>query len=380
MRIAFNASVLLAPLTGLGQYSRHLAMGLAAFQGVNADFFYGAYWSKEVRSAPLPAAASVLPWIRSNVPFSYELRRLVQTQRFKAHARPERFDIYHEPNILPLPFDGLTVLTVHDLSWTRFPQLHPAVRVRAMNKYFEPGLKRASLILTDSEFVKRELMDVFGVRPELIVSVPLGVEPLFRPQLPDETLSVLTRHGLQHGQYLLAVGTLEPRKNLQLALHAFMQLPSATRKHFPLVLVGMTGWHTSELEAQMAPLTRSGEVRQLGYLSRTDLATVMAGALTLIFPSIYEGFGLPPLEAMACGVPVIASDVSSLPEVVGDTGLLINPQDSQALANAIELMATDSTTREKLSKKALERSREFTWGRCVAQTVSAYRQVLPSQK
>jgi glycosyltransferase involved in cell wall biosynthesis len=380
MRIAFNATGLLSPLTGIGQYSRHLALGLAAFEGINVDFFYGAYWSKDVRGAPLQAAASVLPWIRSNVPFSYELRRLVQAQRFKAHARPDRFDIYHEPNILPLPFDGLTVLTVHDLSWIRFPQLHPAVRVRAMDKYFEPGLKRASLILTDSEFVKRELMDVFGVRPELIVSVPLGVEPLFRPQVADETLSVLTRHGLQHGQYLLAVGTLEPRKNLQLALHAFMQLPPAIRKHFPLVLVGMTGWHTSALEAQMAPLIRSGEVRQLGYLSRADLATVMAGALTLIFPSIYEGFGLPPLEAMACGVPVIASDVSSLPEVVGDTGMLIDPQDSQALAEAIELMVTDSATREKLSKKALLKSKEFTWSRCVAQTISAYRQVLPVQK
>jgi glycosyltransferase involved in cell wall biosynthesis len=376
MRVAFNATGLLSPLTGIGQYSRHVAMGLADCDGLNAEFFYGAYWSKEVRAAPMPSAASVLPWIRRNVPFSYELRRLVQKHRFTSHARPGCFDLYHEPNILPLPFDGPTVVTVHDLSWIRFPHTHPIDRVRAMDKYFEPGLQRASLILTDSEFVKRELMDVFGVQPERIKPVLLGVEPLFRPQSPAETLPVLSRHALKHGQYLLAVGTLEPRKNLQVALQAFMQLPPALRKQYPLVLVGMTGWHTSTLETQMAPLIRSGELRQLGYVSRTDLATVIAGALTLIYPSFYEGFGLPPLEAMACGVPVIASDASSIPEVVGDTGLLVNPHDSHGLAEAMEMMVTDSATRGKLAIKALTRSKEFTWARCLEQTIGAYRQVL----
>lgn len=126
----------------------------------------------------------------------------------------------------------------------------------------------------------------------------------------------------------------------------------------------------------MAPLISAGEVRQLGYLSRTDLATVIAGALTLIYPSIYEGFGLPPLEAMACGVPVIASDVSSLPEVVGDTGLLINPHDADAVAQAIKLLVMDQAVRGTLAAKALARSKEFTWERCVNQTVGAYQQVL----
>jgi alpha-1,3-rhamnosyl/mannosyltransferase len=378
MRVAFNATGLLSPLTGIGQYSRHVALGLAACDELDAEFFYGAYWSNEVRAAPLPAAASVLPWIRRNVPFSYELRQLVQKHRFTSHAGPGRFDLYHEPNILPLPFDGPTVVTVHDLSWIRFPHTHPIERVRAMDKYFEPGLQRASLILTDSEFVKRELMEVFGVRPERIRPVLLGVEPLFRPQSAAETLPVLSRHALVHGQYLLAVCTLEPRKNLQVALQAFMQLPPAMRKQYPLVLVGMTGWNTSALEAQLAPLISAGEVRQLGYVSRTDLATVIAGALTLIYPSIYEGFGLPPLEAMACGVPVIASDVSSLPEVVGDTGLMINPQDSDAVAQAIQLLVMDPAVRATLATKALARSKEFTWERCVEQTVGAYRQVLKS--
>lgn len=376
MRIAFNATALLSPLTGIGQYSHQLAKGLAASDGVDAEFFYGAYWSQEVRSAPLPAAGSLLPWLRSNVPFSYAMRRVVQDYRFSSHVRHKRFDIYHEPNILPLPYDGVTVLTVHDLSWIRFPEMHPVERVRAMDKYFEPGLRRASLILTDSEFVKRELVDVFGVRPDLIVPVPLGVEALFRPQTAQETLPVLSRLDLLHGQYLLAVGTLEPRKNLQLALQAFMQLPPPMRKQYPLVLAGMTGWHNSALEVKMAPMIRAGEVRQLGYLSREDLAVVIAGALTLIYPSVYEGFGLPPLEAMASGVPVISSNVSSLPEVVGDTGVLVDPHDADMLAQVVERMISDTSARDKLSEKALVKSKEFTWDRCVTQTMSAYQELL----
>ncbi|MDD1618677.1 MAG: glycosyltransferase family 4 protein [Methylococcaceae bacterium] len=138
----------------------------------------------------------------------------------------------------------------------------------------------------------------------------------------------------------------------------------------------MNGWHTSELEQQIAPLVRAGEVRQIGYLPREELVMVIAGALTLIYPSIYEGFGLPPLEAMACGVPVIASEVSSLPEVVGDSGLLINPHDDEALAQAIQKLITDPDIRQQLSQKALARSAEFTWDKCVRQTVDVYRQAL----
>lgn len=378
MRIALNATALLSPLTGIGQYTYHLAKGLQAKQGLELDFFYGSGWSKELRDKPASNIATIKSLVKRFVPHPYSVSRFIQQRRFNGGIRSNPPDMYHEPNFLAFKCPKPSIITVHDLSWIRFPHTHPVERVRAMDKYFEPGLRRASLILTDSEFVKRELMEVFGLRPELIVPVPLGVEPLFRPQTAEETLPVLSRHGLLHGQYLLAVGTLEPRKNLQVALHAFMQLPPAMRKHYPLVLVGMTGWHTSALEAQMAPMIRAGEVRQLGYLSREDLATVIAGATTLIYPSIYEGFGLPPLESMACGVPVIASNVSSLPEVVGDTGLLVNPHDAEAVAQAIQRMVSDPALRCKLSANALARSKGFTWDRCVTQTMGAYQQLLSS--
>ena len=376
MRVAFNSTSLLSPLTGIGQYSRHLALGLTQYPDVQPDFFYGAFWSKEVRSAPPAAVASALPWLRSRVPGSYTLRRRVQTWQFGSHAKRTAFDLYHEPNNLPLPFDGPTIVTVHDLSWIRYPQAHPAERVRVMDKYFEPGIRSASFVLTDSKFVKSELIEVFGLDPDRIRPVMLGVEPLFRPQGVEEAKSVLSRHGLNYGAYILAVGTLEPRKNLAVALHAFMQLTPETRQKFPLVLVGMKGWHTSALEQQLAPLVQAGEVRQLGYLPREDLATLIAAATTLVYPSIYEGFGLPPLEAMACGVPVITSSVSSIPEVVGDTGLLLDPEDVNGFRDAMEMMITAPDIRAALGRKALARSKLFTWQACVEQTVDAYRQVL----
>jgi glycosyltransferase involved in cell wall biosynthesis len=376
MRVAFNATSLLSPLTGIGQYSQHLATGLARQPNVRAEFFYGAIWSAEVRDTPPAPVASALPWLRRNIPGSYALRRMVQNHRFTSRAKTAEFDLYHEPNILPLPFDGPTVVTVHDLSWIRYPGTHPVARVREMDKYFEPGLRHASLILTDSAFVKRELMEIFDISSALIKPVALGVEPLFRLQNRHETKPVLHRLGLQHGEYVLAVGTLEPRKNLQVALTAFMQLPSRARQKFPLVLVGTKGWNSSELELQIAPMLKAGEVRQLGYLPREDLATVIAGSTCLIYPSIYEGFGLPPLEAMACGIPVITTNVSSIPEVVGDTGVLLDPQDVDGFKQAIEMMISAPDVRAALGRNALARSAMFTWESCVAHTVDAYRQVL----
>jgi alpha-1,3-rhamnosyl/mannosyltransferase len=372
MHLAFNATALLSPLTGIGQYSYHLATGLMAQQNLELDFFYGAYWSKQLRTSPAGTLAATLPWLRRHVPYSYELRRWLQNSRFSQVVMHGKFDLYHEPNILALGFEGPTVITVHDLSWIRHPEAHPVERVKAMNRYFESGLRRAKALITDSAFVKQELIDVFGVAADLITPIALGVDALFKPLTPSQTLEVLSRHNLEHGHYFLAVGTLEPRKNLAVALNAFLQLPAAIQKRTPLVLIGMKGWHTSALEQQIAPLVRSGQVRQLGYLDRSDLAVLMAGALTLVYPSIYEGFGLPPLESMACATPVICANSSSLPEVVGDAGVLIDAQDDQALANALLRMVEDHHWRTGLADKAVEHAASLTWARCVDKTMAVY--------
>ena len=375
MKIAFNATPLLSPLTGIGHYTHQLATGLLARPDVELDFFYATGWSKEIRNKPIKNMVTFKSLFKRLIPNSYITSRYLQQSSFNRDLKSKSVTLYHEPNFLPFKFKGPTILTAHDLSWIRFPETHPAERVAMMNRYFEPGLRRADSIITVSEFGKSELIDVFGISPERIKTIPLGVERSFHPRSVENTQSVLTRHDLTHGQYILSVGTLEPRKNLQTTLRAYMQLPASIRKRFPLILVGMKGWHTSELEKQIAPLIRAGEIRQMGYLTRGDLAIIMSGALTLVFPSIYEGFGLPPLEAMSCGVPVIASNVSSLPEVVRDTGILIDPHDDDALTTSIERLISAPEIRQDLSKKARARSLLFTWENCVEQTVEVYRHV-----
>jgi alpha-1,3-rhamnosyl/mannosyltransferase len=372
--VAFNGVPLLSPLTGIGQYSKSLLQGLDARADVRSLKFYGKGWSEEIRKPSLSAVAS-MSWkdvIRKMVPNAYEISRWGQQWRFSSGVQKFKPDIYHEPNFLAYRFDGPSVITVHDLSWIRYPETHPVTRVRAMDKFFEPGLRRASRVITVSEFVKQELIEVFGIRPEIIHPVLLGADGLFQPQDAAQTQPVLQGLSLTHGRYLLAVGTLEPRKNLQATLEAYAGLPTKLRERFPLVVVGMKGWKTSSLEQKLAPMVASGQVRQLGYLSREDLATVMAGAAAMVYPSIYEGFGLPPLEAMACRVPVIASNVSSIPEVVGDSGLLIDPLDVQALTQKMAQLLEDEVFRAQLADRALARSQLFSWAKCTDKTVDVY--------
>lgn len=381
IKVAFNGTALMSPLTGIGQYARHLALGLMHdHDDLDLLFFYAHRFERQVGAGAVPMVGTLRALVRQLVPHSYAISRGLQQRNFDKGVRENKFDIYHEPNFLAFKFDGPSIITVHDLSWIRFPETHPAKRVAALHTYFEPGLRRASLVLTDSEFVKRELIEVFGIDAHRIRPVPLGLDPVFRPMDAQQTLPVLTQHGLTHGQYFLSVGTMEPRKNIKTTVAAYSRLPEAVRQQHPLVMAGMKGWRTSSMEKVLAPLVASGQARMLGYLERSDLATITAGALTMVYPSIYEGFGLPPLEAMGCGVPAIASNVSSLPEVVGDTGLSVDPLDVVGLTEAMHTMTESPVLRAQLSERALARAAGFTWEQCVTQTADSYRRVLSNSR
>jgi len=376
MKIAFNGTALLSPLTGVGQYAYHLASGLQHEPDLDLLLFYASHFGRQVGAGTPPLVGTLRKLVRQWVPHSYEVSRWMQQRNFDRGVRANRFDLYHEPNFLAFEFDGPSVVTVHDLSWIRYPHTHPAERVRAMEKYFEPGLRRARLVLTDSEFVKREVIEVFGIESARILPVPLGLDAVFKPMNAHETRAVLTAHQLKHGEYFLSVGTMEPRKNMETTVAAYGLLPQAVRARHPLVIVGLKGWRTTAMENVLEPLVASGQARILGYLERSELAAVTAGALAMVYPSLYEGFGLPPLEAMGCGVPAITSNVSSLPEVVGDTGLSVDPLDVGALAAAMRTMAEAPGLRAELSARALVRARGFTWQRCAAETAAAYRLAL----
>lgn len=373
MRVLFGATALTGTMTGIGQYAYQLARGLEAREDVDLTCFYGRGFDRVVEPRGQIISGGTRAALRKYIPGAYRVRRMFEQNRFDRARRERHFDLYHEPSFLALRFDGPTVITAHDVSWIRFPQTHPPERVRAMNTFFEPILRSAALVLTDSEFVKGELLQIYGCDANRIVAVPLGIDPLFRPYTERETRPLLEPRGLRHGGYFVSVGTLEPRKNMQATVRAYAALAPALRRRFPLVVAGMHGWGTSSLQRLLAPLVASGEVQVLGYLDREDLAKVTGGAVAMVYPSLYEGFGLPPLEAMGCGVPTIVSTAGSLLEVVGDCGLTVDPHDVDGLATAMTRMAHDPQLRETLASRSLARAAGFTWARCVDQTVNAYR-------
>lgn len=374
--VAFNATALLSPLTGIGHYARSLALALEATGEVELNYFYGTGWSGALRSTSVPRITSIKQVVKRFVPNAYAVMRVLQQSRFSAGARRLPGAVYHEPNFLAFAFDGPTVTTAHDLSWQRYPETQPADRVRAMNERFPVALERSAHVITDAESVKREIVEAFGVAPERITAVPLAARAAFMPVSEQASAAALAGYGLSWRSFLLCVGTLEPRKNLELAVRAYASLPPGLQDRFPLVIVGMRGWLTSKLENVLAPLAASGRVRPVGYVDDATLAVLYASARMLVYPSLYEGFGLPPLEAMASGTPVIVSNVSSLPEVVGDAGIQVGPHDVDGLREAVLRLVEDDGRWEALRSAGLSRAAQFSWERCARETLAVYRKVL----
>jgi glycosyltransferase involved in cell wall biosynthesis len=378
IKLILNVESIVPPVTGIGRYTSEILGGLLA-RGLGDDLhcFSHFRWvdaKSVISAASLPAASKFRPFLRS-LPYAYELRCIARNAVFRRSARSLAGAVYHEPNYILKPYDGPTVVNCHDLSHLHFPEHHPAERVRYLDRNLEKSLRKATRIVTLSEFVRLEVLNTFGFDPLTVVTVPVGVDDRFKPQGREETRDIMARHGLEHGRYILSVATIEPRKNLHGLIRAFMRLPANLRAAYPLVLCGATGWHESHLEQSLDALVREGSVRRLGYIPESDLPGLYAGAAAFAFPSFYEGFGLPPLEAMASGTPVLASATGSILEVVGNAGLLVDPHDDAAISQGLERILTDQPLRDACIAAGLERARRFSWTSCVDRTVKLYREL-----
>lgn len=379
MRVAFNATPLLSPLTGIGQYIVELSAALTATGDVDPYSFYWCRWRHEsprppadLNGVPLSLVQQVKPWL----PFRGGLRIAAKQLGFSGGLRRHAIDLYHEQNYVPLGYDVPVVITIHDLSWFHYPETHPADRVRWLARGLPKALERAGAIMVDSNFVRSEVIETFGVAPERVHTAHLGVSSVYRQRTKEETAGALQSIGLSHGRYILTVGTIEPRKNVLHVLEAFAQIPAAIRERFPLVVAGARGWRASDIVSRLRRLADRGQIRFLGHVGEATLPCLYAGAASFVFPSLYEGFGLPPLEAMASGVPVIASNRASVPEVMGDAGQSLEPDSPEDTAAKITALLDDPSERAAMAQRGIERAAGFTWEACAAVTRKVYATVV----
>jgi glycosyltransferase involved in cell wall biosynthesis len=282
-------------------------------------------------------------------------------------------------HVLPLIHPQRSVVTVHDLGYHRFPEAHTLsqnVYLRWSTRY---NARNAARILADSEATRRDLMLYYRVSESRIAVVYPGRDESMAPVVDPVLLAaVRARYGIV-GPYLLYVGTLHPRKNLVRLVQAFAQLP-ARDSEFPLhdlrlVLAGQPGWLYDEIMAQIRRLGLQDRVLLTGYVPDSDLPALLSEAVAFVFPSLYEGFGLPVLEAMACGTPVVCSSTSSLPEVAGEAALLIDPLDVAALAEALFRVVTDQGLRRALVERGFGQAKMFSWQRCAGQVLNVLEEV-----
>lgn len=372
MRIGLDYTSALRQRAGIGRYTRGIVSALARLDETNQ---YTLVVPRDAGALPDNPGAANMRFLR--LPFSDWLLT-VAWHRLRLPLPVDAFtgplDLFHAPDfVLPPLRRGRAIVTVHDLSFMRFPQCADKGLVAYLNSVVPRSLRRAHLILADSTATRQDLITLLGMPPQKVTVVPAGVGPEYRPITDEALLAEVRRRYSLPRRFILHVGTLEPRKNLPRLMEALAAI-STQERDVRLVLVGGKGWLYQDIFDTVDRLGLGERVVFPGYVAEADLPAVYNLATVVAYPSLYEGFGIPPLEAMACGVPVVCSNSSSLPEVVGDAALQIAPEDSDGLAAALLSALNNEDMRRHMRQRGLERARLFTWPAAAARLLEAYKQ------
>jgi glycosyltransferase involved in cell wall biosynthesis len=374
MRVGLDGYPLAKPRTGVGHYTLELARALALISPT--DHF-------ELVS-PAPFNAAVLDELnRDNLPNLSTINAKASSIRghwwalgLPLYARKASFDLFHGTNYdVPLWNSRRTVVTIHDLSALLHPEKHLARLARRARLRLPVVVKLASAIITHTESVKREICEHLGVKASKVTAIPSAARRCFQPMAFAQTAEARTRYGVED-DFLLFVGTLEPRKNLLTLLKAFEQILRQTSFRPQLVIAGGEGWLMDEMFSFINNAGISDRLLLTGYLSDEDLRALYSSCRVFIYPSSYEGFGLPPLEAMACGAPVIAGRISALKETLGSAAILIDPLDVEALATSIVKLLRDENQRHQLASGGLRQAGKFSWERTAQLTFDVYNDLM----
>lgn len=282
-------------------------------------------------------------------------------------------DLFHSPDFVLPPVSGgiPTLLTVHDLSFAHYPEVFPQPLVRYLNTVVPWSVARATHILADSQATMADLVTLWQVPPQKVTVLYSGVDARFRPvEKGEEITAVRRQYHLGDAPYILTVGTVQPRKNYQMLIRAFAPLAQAFPHH--LVIAGGKGWLYDEMMAEVTRQGLNGRIHFTGFVADADLPALYSGASLYVFPSLYEGFGLPILEAMGCGVPVITSNASSLPEVAGEAAVQLDPQDEPGWTAVMGQLLQDHGRRAHMIAAGSRQARQFTWHKAARQLIEIY--------
>ncbi|MBJ8823308.1 glycosyltransferase family 4 protein [Citrobacter europaeus] len=377
MKVIFGTDAIKYPLTGIGRYAYELAKCLSDASEISELLFLNGH-----------TLTNQMPVAKKSSPSTEGLKSIIKKNRLASEAyrltapwlktnilRNHRDAIYHGPNFYLPPKVSRCIVTFHDLSVFTLPQCHPPERVRYLRKEILQTINRAEIFITDSDFTRIELRNYFNISESKIFTAKLACSGDFKPQDENAIAAVLEKYQLSFKKYALFTGSIEPRKNIATLLDAYERLPLSLRQYMPLVISGFKGWNSDTLHRRFDKGEREGWLRYLGFTSSSDLPALYAGAVSFLFPSVYEGFGLPVLEAMASGTPVVCSNSSSLPEVAGSSALMCDAMDVETLTSLILKSLTDTEWQDGAIKSGLKHVSQFSWKRCATETIAAYKQV-----
>jgi alpha-1,3-rhamnosyl/mannosyltransferase len=384
MRILLNGAPMMGRLTGIGQYGLRLLEALAALPRDVGLEALGVFDGREVRSVEAFLAAlrtrrptaerRIKRFVRRVWPGCRDWADRLRKRHLERQTRHTRWNLFHETNFVSPQFDLPLVTTVHDMSYLRCPEFLPKDRLAWLRRRMDHSLAVSRVILTDSHFTRDELLELCPqVDAHRVVVTHLGVDLGYfsDPAHTDRIDEVRAKLALPP-KFVLNLGTLEPRKNLQGLVRAYCRLPEDLQHEYPLVLAGMRGWNQSYFRRELDELRRREVLCEVGYVDHDDVPPLMKAASVFCFPSLYEGFGLPPLEAAACGTPVLSSRSASLPEVMGDAALYVEANSTEEIAAGLRRLLEDTSLARRLAAAGPARAAAFPWDRCARQTLAAY--------
>lgn len=367
-KLIINTIPLLSTLTGIGRYCYEISTYIDTKNEFDNTFYYG-YESKRLLHRSNDKNIKTLKHFIASFPF---LKRVIKKFiELYYNTFDRKYDLYWEPNFIPLShLNSKKIITsVHDFSFILHKDFHPKKRIQYFEENFFQNIYRSDIIITGSEFSKQEILDRLDFKEENVRVIYHGVRHDVFKKIDDIKLNFDLPE-----KFIFSVGSIEPRKNLIGLLGAYNNLSDEIKQEYKLVIAGFKGWENKEI---MQIIEKNKYfITYLGYISDEELAAVYNKASCFVYPSFYEGFGLPPLEAMACGTPVVCSNVSSLPEVGGDAVVYCDPYSVEDIKNKIESVLLDEGLQKELSLKGLEQAQKFTWEKSAQEHIKIFNELL----